>query len=405
MADEVGSDRTHCGYFGRGVCRSCAEITLPYAEQCLRKGEHARLSLSSLGARCVGCEWEPVVASEVAGFRNRAKMVVSGTSDRPLLGILAEDLSGVDLGECLICAQEIRAAFPALREFIGRAMIPPYDVSRRRGELKYVLVTLGADGALMVRFVLRSTEAEVRIRKHMSWLCSELPTLSVVSINLQPRHAAIIEGDRETILLGDMLAMPTRRGPILLPPGAFFQTNTGVAEQLYETAAEWSHARGARCAVDLFCGVGGFALHLGAVGFSAVRGVELHPAAVAAGRKSAALWGLETVSFEAGDATALGRSVGRVSGGPSRHQDPARPKAGEDVDLVVVNPPRRGLGPELVAAIDGSAASRVIYSSCNVDSLVRDLSQLSRFRVERARVFDMFPHTKHYELLVALTRE
>ena len=381
-----GPDAPRCRYFEHRLCRSCSEIALPYDEQCLRKDEHARLSLIALGARASSCVWEPLVRSASRGFRNRAKMVVSGSLDEPLLGILAEDLTGIDLSECLICADGIRASLPVLREFIVRARIPPYDVRTRRGELKYVLVTIGAEGALMVRFVLRSTEAEVRIRKHMGWLGGELPTLSVLSINLQPNHVAIIEGEEEIPVLGESLPMPMSPpgalGPILLPPGGFFQTNTEIAQRLYETAAEWGRVSGAETATDLFCGVGGFALYLGAAGIPLVRGVELHPGAVAAARRSAALWGLESVSFEAGDATA--RRLG---------------------DLVVVNPPRRGLGAALATSIEVSPATHLIYSSCNVETLVRDLHQLPSFRLERARVFDMFPHTRHYELLAALRRD
>ena len=295
----------------------------------------------------------------------------------------------------------------------SRLRIRPYDVAARRGELKHVLVTASPDGDLMVRWVLRSDRHEAALRAELPRLREELGTLAVMSVNLQPVHQAIIEGEEERLLTddspdGDRLLMRLRLGddgmrradagragrpghtgrpgrggpgatgagrpgpngrsrelPLLLPTRSFFQTNTAVAEALYTTAAAWAADLDEGAEVwDLFCGVGGFALALagadeGADGGRRVLGVEVSAPAIAGARRAAALMGLSAgrVRFEAGDARVL---------------DPGR---GAAPDLLVVNPPRRGIGAGLAGRIEASGVRRVLYSSCNPQSLARDLGR------------------------------
>src|SRR5690606_37442405 len=113
-------------------------------------------------------------------------MVVGGTADTPALGILDPTQHCVDLTGCGILAPGLRAAFEPIKAFISRAKIVPYDVPARRGELKYVLLTESADGKLMLRFVLRSTEALGRMQKHLSGLLADLPQAAVVTANILP---------------------------------------------------------------------------------------------------------------------------------------------------------------------------------------------------------------------------
>ena len=160
--------------------------------------------------------------------------------------------------------------------------------------------------------------------------------------------------------------------------------------------AGWAGADSERGAVplhlwDLFCGVGGFALALAshpALHGAQVRGVELSAPAIHGAQASARLMGLDPrrVWFEAGDARVLD------------------PRSGDVPDLLVVNPPRRGIGPDLAQRIEASGVGRVLYSSCNPSSLVSDLAAMPSLRVRRARLFDMFPHTGHAEVLVELGR-
>jgi 23S rRNA (uracil747-C5)-methyltransferase len=328
--------------------------------------------------------WLPPVAGQPEAFRNKAKMVVGGTVESPTLGILDAAQRGVDLQACGVLAVGLRSAFPAISAFITRAGLVPYDIPARRGELKNVLLTESPDGRLMLRFVLRSSESLSRIRKHLPSLLAELPQLAVVSANLLPEHKAVLEGPLEVPLTADeTLAMRLDDVVLHLRPGSFFQTNTAIAAGLYRQAREWIDEVAPASVWDLYCGVGGFALHVAAPG-RRVLGIEVNEPAIESARLSAAEAGLADVTFEVGDATSVG---------------------GADApDAVIVNPPRRGLGAELCATLENSAVQTVVYSSCNAESLARDLAAMPSLRARRIRVFDMFPQTTHYEVMVLLER-
>ena len=369
-----------CDYFDAGVCRSCTLMGVDYDTQLAGKVAHAERPL----APWADAVWLPPVAGRPEAFRNKAKMVVGGTAQAPTLGILDADRRGVDLQGCGVLADGLRAAFPAITAFITRADLTPYDIPARRGELKNVLLTEAPDGRLMLRFVLRSTEPLGRVRKHLPTLLAELPQLAVVTANLLPEHKAVLEGDVEVPLTADeTLAMRLDDVTLHLHPGSFFQTNTEIAAGLYRQAREWIDEAAPASVWDLYCGVGGFALHVAAPG-RRVLGIEVSEPAVASARLSAAEAGLADATFAVGDATAV---------------------AGDAApDAVIVNPPRRGLGPELCATLEASSVGTVVYSSCNAVTLARDLAAMPSLRPRRIRVFDMFPQTEHYEVMVLLER-
>ncbi|MDF0513803.1 23S rRNA (uracil(747)-C(5))-methyltransferase RlmC [Agromyces sp. H3Y2-19a] len=386
-----------CSYFDAGRCISCALMGRRYDLQLADKQAHAEALLAPFG---VG-HWEPPVASREDAYRNKAKMVVGGTVDAPTIGILDADGYGIDLQACGICSDGHRAAFPVLARFITLARITPYDVRRRSGELKHLIVTESPDGELMVRFVLRSTEPVARIRKHLPTLLAELPNARVVTANVLPEHKAVLEGEHE-IVLTEAETLPMRLNDVTmhLRPQSFFQTNTAIAAALYAEARTWIRDLAPDSAWDLYSGVGGFALHIaGAAGSAstagsadgagpAVTGIETSVEAVASAELSRTDAALSRLRFAAGDATDFA----------------LRAQPADAPDLVIVNPPRRGIGPELAHWLEASDVSHVLYSSCNAASLAKDLAAMPSLRPVRARVFDMFPQTTHFEVMVLLGR-
>ncbi len=378
MADPApAGSLLECPHHAAGRCRSCTWLGVPLPEQVARKVAHARALVDR-----PGLVWEDPVTQPGSGFRNKAKMAVAGTLENPTLGLVAPDGTGTDLRDCALHSPALIAAMEPLARFIGTARLTPYDLPTRTGELKHLLVTASEAGELMVRFVVRSREAETRIRKHLPTLRSWLPGVRVVSLNVQPEHKAVLEGPVE-IVLSDEVALPmqVRTGQLLLRPQSFFQTSTAVAAELYATAARWTEPLAPGTVWDLYCGVGGFARALAAPGRE-VLGVEISAEAVAAGNADAP----EGVRFTAGDATAFARSAEVVP------------------DLVVLNPPRRGIGAELAGWIEASGVPHVLYSSCRAETMAEDLAVMASYTPRRARVLDMFPQTPHQEVLVLLGR-
>lgn len=155
---------------------------------------------------------------------------------------------------------------------------------------------------------------------------------------------------------------------------------------LYQQAQQWVSGLSPKSVWDLFCGVGGFGLHVAAACQpTLLRGIEVSPSAVASAKRAAValdLSGTRSV-FEAADAEQGLRE--------------------DSPDLLIVNPPRRGIGA-LAAAIEASGIQHVLYSSCNAASLARDLAAMPSLQPVAARAFAMFPQTRHHEVLVLLRR-
>lgn len=411
--DEDRGGQLQCHYFEASRCRSCTLIETPYAQQLLDKEQHCRELLPAVPASA----WLPSFSGGDRGFRNRVKLVVGGVAGAVTLGILGPDGRGLDLRECAIQSPEIAVVIPAIASFLESTGLAPYDVPARRGELKFVHVTAAPANAetgvseLMLRFVGRTQLTLDVIRARLGVLRAAVSNAVVISVNLLPEHKAVLEGDREEMLLGSSL--PMRLGFDDLPltlhlmPQSFFQTNTAVARELYAQVAEWVLRIRPASLWDLYCGVGGFALHCAAAltaargpgdsqaGLAAgsgssdsrVLGVELSEAAIDSARRSSheAHLGAE---FLAADATSFALAA-----------------APESLpELLIVNPPRRGIGEELARWIEGSGIAHLVYSSCNPESLARDLAAMPSYAVREGRVFDMFPHTSHLEVAVLLER-
>ncbi len=372
----------HCEYFVAGQCSSCRGLPLPYAQQLANKQQKLLQQLAGT-LDLADVQILPPFASAEEGFRNKAKMVVQGTADEPILGII-ENNQAVDLTRCNLYPASFQEAFAHIRNFIRQAKLQPYDVESRKGELKYVLLTSNSSGWLL-RFVLRSQNHLAAIKKYLAQWQQQWPQLEVCSVNIQSEHKAILEGPQEFILTAQAsLCHRLNDVNLYVQPQSFFQTNSDVAAALYQTARNWTAALDVRHVWDLFCGVGGFALHL-ANKERTVTGIEISAPAIECATRSALELGV-AIDFRALDATAF------ALGGSS------------SPELLVVNPPRRGLGHSLCQQINTLQPQYLLYSSCNPDTMLQDFSRLNCYRLQKIQLFDMFPHTEHAEVLALLIR-
>ncbi|WEM43972.1 23S rRNA (uracil(747)-C(5))-methyltransferase RlmC [Photobacterium sp. DA100] len=372
-----------CSHFDQQRCRSCNLSGMPYPQQIQQKDD----TLKQLFSTVMPLQWLPAVYSEESACRNKAKMVVLGAAHQPVLGIEGSDNLPVSLCGCPLYPNDMQALLAYLENWIRGAGIPPYNKAKKKGELKYILLTRSqCQGEYMLRFVMKSRDAIARIEANLARLLADWPQVTVVSVNLQPIHMARLEGEEEIFLTDAQHLVEQFNGvPLVIRPKSFFQTNPKVAEQLYATARNWVRELAPTTMWDLFCGVGGFALHC-ANDVERVVGIEIEPEAIASAKFSAALLGINNLEFDALD---------------SAHFSQLQDRAPE---LVLVNPPRRGLGQALTEQLLALAPKYIIYSSCNPETLKKDLMDLHPYEVQRLQWFDMFPHTEHAEVMVLLER-
>ncbi|MCG6370305.1 23S rRNA (uracil(747)-C(5))-methyltransferase RlmC [Vibrio fluvialis] len=374
----------HCEFFEQQRCTSCTHCATPYVSQVEIKDSHLKDLLVDLAPQ----QWLPPMLSEETAFRNKAKMVVLGAAHAPILGIESQlDGEALSLTQCPLYPAPTQALLEYLQQWIRIAGIPPYNKAKKKGELKFILLTRSEHtGQFMLRFVSRSKDVLPRIERSLPALLEAFPAIEVVSVNIQPVHMARLEGDEEIFLTDTQVLMEQFNDvPMVIRPKSFFQTNPQVAASLYATARQWVRELDPAHMWDLFCGVGGFALHCASPS-TAVTGIEIEPEAIASAKRSASAMGIDNLSFAALDSAQF--SLG---------QDAAP-------DLVLVNPPRRGLGQALTKQLAMLAPKHIIYSSCNPLTMKSDMEQLSDYRSVKLQWFDMFPHTDHAEVLVLLER-
>ncbi|WP_353243257.1 23S rRNA (uracil(747)-C(5))-methyltransferase RlmC [Providencia sp.] len=374
----------HCEKYIAGECRSCQWLELSPEQQITQKQQQLSALLPTIDPAIFAA---PVTGPQT-GFRNKAKMVVSGSVERPTLGIAGKDGAGVDLTGCPLYPASFSDVFSVITPFIARAGLTPYNIERKRGELKYVLLTQSwHTGRFMLRFVLRSAKKLEQLKNALPWLQAQLPQLEVITANIQPVHMAILEGEEEVFLTEQRtLREEFNQVPLFIRPQSFFQTNPVVAAKLYQTARDWVNALDIHSLWDLFCGVGGFGLHC-AEKDTRLTGIEISAPAIASAQQSANELGLKHVEFKALDSTHFAT-------------------ANQDIpQLILVNPPRRGVGQALCDYLSHMQPEYILYSSCNAQTMVQDLQLLSGYQACKVQLFDLFPHTAHFEVLTLLKRK
>jgi 23S rRNA (uracil747-C5)-methyltransferase len=325
------------------------------------------------------------------GSRSKAKLAVfnsNANGDSQLrFGFYDSAGNARDLEECPLHDSRINSFLPTLKDFIIQCKIAPYDLSLKKGELKLVLLSISNTGDLLVRFVLRSKESLDRIRMHTPDLQLKYPAVKVVTANIQPLHAAILEGDEE-IILSEQKVIWHEFDEFKLALGArsFFQVTPEIAKKLYGTLSEKISNDKPQNMIDLYCGVGAFSFYSSRF-CQNITGVEISKeaidCAILSNEKNA-----KNISFQALDVEDYLKTV-------TTH-----------FEAVLVNPPRRGLNSKIIECIKKDNPKFIYYSSCNAETMKRDFLELQdQYDISEMTIFDMFPFTEHYETLMCLVKK
>lgn len=369
-----------CYYFTSNICRSCSLLDLSYEEQLLKKDQKLKELFSSAASI------SPIVPSDPTfGSRCRAKIAVSGTASAPILGLVDQALKGRELSACPLHHPLVNKILKEAREAIFQFGLTPYDIKKRSGELKYMLLrVLPNSYQVSFRFVAQSTQLIDRFREAGKYLLAKVPALKTVSLNIQPIPHSIIEGPEELPLAGPAtLTEKMDNLSFVVSPQSFAQVTPNVAQKLYQHVASIVANNPTKLSYDLFCG-GGYISAFVAAHVERGIGVELSEIAVEDAVQTAAKNKLDHISFIAADVTDFLK------------------QCSEEPDLIIVNPPRRGLGEPICELIAKLKPKRVIYSSCNPVTLARDVALLSSYQVAKLAPFDMFPFTEHFETVADL---
>ncbi len=372
------------------LCGGCDFWHMDYEEETRLKAERVRQALNRIG----GEELEEISilsAPSCYGYRNKAQYPVSSHKGRVFAGFYkAGTHSVVENNRCLILPEEMDRVKKIIIDYVNHYRISAYEETEHKGLLRHIYVRRGAvSGQVLVCLVVNG-----RKLPHTEDLIRRLQgvegfTTLVLSVNT--KRGNTILGDEFITLYGPGYIEDTLCGlRFRLSARSFYQVNHHQAQRLYEAAISQAQITKDDLVLDLYCGVGTITLAM-AKAAGKVIGVEVVEQAVADAKENAKRNGIENAEFFCGDA---GKAALELEG------------KGIRPDVVVVDPPRKGLNADTIEALSRMQPQRIVYVSCDPATLARDVALLKErgYNVKNAQAADLFPRCAHVESIVCLCR-
>lgn len=370
-------------------CGGCQLQNLSYPQQLQYKQVKCIRLLGSF------CHVDEILGMETPyHYRNKVQAAFARTRGGKIISGVYQAASRrvVAVESCLIEDEKADEIIGTVRMLLGQFHLLPYDPDTGKGFLRHVLVKRGfKSGQIMVVLVTGSPvfpgkQAFVRA------LLNKHPEITTILQNVNGAHTGLVLGEREFVLYGPgKIEEQLGDCTFQISAKAFYQINPVQTEVLYKKALEFAALDGTQTVIDAYCGTGTIGI-FAAGRAKQVIGVELNGDAVSDARENAKLNDVQNIRFFKADA-------GEFMTGMA--------KAGEKADVVLMDPPRAGSDRAFLSSLLTLAPKRVVYVSCNPETLRRDLVFLSKngYRVRKIQPVDMFPHTKHIETVAVLSRK
>ncbi len=374
-----------CPYYGR--CGGCDFRHMSYEEELWAKRARVQDALTRIGGAEVTVE-EILGAEQPLHYRNKSIYPISPAGEVGFYRARSHQVVNVE--HCLIQKPEADALAQAVRDYIARFQVEPYNEATGRGLLRHLYVRTSCRGESLACLLINGSrlphEQEV-----VDMLRAAAPGVCGVVLGENTRRGNAILGDRYRTLWGRDYLTDTLCGlELRLSVPSFYQVNHDQAQRLYEKALEYAGLTGRELAVDLYCGAGTITQVLARRARHVIGG-EIVPEAIRDAEDSARRNGVENVEFLCGDASRLAAEL---------RQRGLRP------DVICVDPPRKGLAPDVVEAAASMTPGRIVYVSCDPATLARDVARFAPlgYRPVRACAVDLFPGTAHVETVVLLSK-
>ena len=375
-----------CPYYGK--CGGCDFRHMDYAEELSAKCRRVQDALSRIGGSTVQVE-EILGAADTACYRNKSQYPIAPNGTVGFYRARSHEVIGVE--RCLIQRSEADAAAQAVRQYIRQFRVPCYDEKTGRGLLRHLYVRTNGAGESLI-CLLGSGERAPHEPELVELLCQAVPNAVGVVWGVNRKKGNVILGDSYRTLWGEDTLRDTLWGlTFRLSVPSFYQVNRAQAEVLYRKAVELAALTGTETVLDLYCGAGTITLCMARHCKQAI-GAEIVPEAIDDAWQNAKANGVENVEFFCGDAKETAAELARRG---------LRP------DVICVDPPRKGLAPEVVDAAAAMSPKRIVYVSCDPATLGRDVKRFAEhgYTAVRAATVDLFPRTAHVESVVLLERD
>ena len=374
-----------CPYAGK--CGGCAYRHLTYPEELWAKRQRVQDALTRIGGLDLTVE-EILGAKNPEHYRNKSQYPVG--ADGSIGFFQARTHKVVPIRRCLIQTEAADRTAQAVGEWMRRYKISAYDETTGKGLVRHVCVRVNRKGESLCCVVVNGNKVP-REPELAAYVTAAVPHTVGVLLNSNTRRGNVVLGDKYRTLFGRNYLMDTLCGlEFKLSMPSFYQVNRDQAEVLYGKALEFAGLTGNETVLDLYCGIGTITLCL-AKAAKRVIGAEIVPPAIRDAKENALRNHIENAEFFCGDAADIAAKL---------ESDGLRP------DVVTVDPPRKGLAPEVIASVAAMGPEKVVYVSCDPATLGRDVKIFREFGYEakRAAAVDMFPGTAHVETVVLLSK-
>ena len=377
-----------CPLYGR--CGGCQFRHMAYDEELYVKRQRISDALERIGhiKLCL----PPVLGAErQERYRNKVQLPVSCGKRGLSVGYYRPRSHDVlDAPDCLLQPKSVARLRGSFKNWMEKFAVSAYDEETGRGLIRHFYVRTNHKGESLVCIVANGNKLPHSGSLISALRCAE-PGLAGVVLNTNLRDTNVVLGGRYAALWGrDWLEEDLCQLTFRLSVPSFFQVNRAQTERLYSIVLEFAHLTGTETVLDLYCGTGTISLAL-ARRAGRVVGAEIVPQAIEDAKENALRNGIDNVEFFCGDAGAVAE---RLSAGGIHPQ------------VVCVDPPRKGLSPQVPAILAGMSPDRIVYVSCDPATLARDLSRFSQlgYHAIDVRGVDLFPKTAHVETVCLLTR-
>jgi len=377
--------KPECPYFGE--CGGCDFQHLSYTEELWAKRQRVQDALTRIGGVDLQVE-EICGAKNPVCYRNKSQYPVG--ADGAIGFFRARSHRVVPIDRCLIQTEVSDKTAKAVGDWMKRYKISAYDETTGKGFVRHIYVRTNQKGESLCCVVINGKQAP-REPELAALVCAAAPKTVGVVINSNTRKGNVILGDKYRTIWGQDFLMDTLCGlNFKLSVPSFYQVNRDQAEVLYGKALEYAGLTGEETVLDLYCGTGTITLCLARQAKRAI-GAEIVAPAIADAKENAVRNGIANAEFFCGDAADIAAKL---------EQEGLRP------DVITVDPPRKGLAPEVIASVVEMGPKRVVYVSCDPATLGRDVKIFEGFdyKAVRACAVDMFPGTRHVESVVLLER-
>ncbi len=373
------------------LCGGCDFWHMDYEEETRLKAERVRSALNRIGGESLE-RMDILAAPQCTGYRNKAQYPVASQKSRVYAGFFkAGTHSVVENDRCLILPEETDRVKKIVVDYVNHYRITAYDEATGKGLLRHIYVRRGA----VSKQVLVCLVVNGRKLPHTEDLIQRLQAVAgfttlVLSVNTKAGNTIL--GEEFITLYGPGYIEDTLCGlTFRLSPRSFYQVNHHQAQRLYEAAISQAQITKKDLVLDLYCGVGTITLAM-AKAAGKVIGVEVVEQAVADARENAKRNGIENAEFFCGDAGKAALELERQG---------IRP------DVVIVDPPRKGLNADAIEALARIAARRIVYVSCDPATLARDVALLKErgYVLKNAMAVDLFPRCAHIESVACLVQK